>query len=87
MSPIFLITIKYKGKIMKLQEMIFMVEEDPEGGYNAKALGESIFTQGETLDELKLNIKEALTCHFDNENEIPGLIRLHIVKEELVEYA
>lgn len=45
---------------MKLKEIIFVVEEDPEGGYNAKALGYSIFTEGETLEELKENIKDSL---------------------------
>ncbi len=64
-----------------------MVEEDPEGGYNAKALGHSIFTEGETLEELRKNIKDALKCHFDREEDIPRVIRLHIVKEEMFAYA
>jgi len=72
---------------MKLKEIIFLVEEDLEGGYNAKALGYSIFTEGETLEELKENIKDAIKCHFDNEEEIPNIIRLHIVKEETFTYA
>ena len=46
--------------------MIFLVEEALEGGYNARAVGESIFTQGDTLEELNLNIAEAIECHFDN---------------------
>jgi len=54
-----------------------------EGGFTAKALGESIFTEGETLEEIKLNIKEAVECYFD-EAELPKLIRLHIVKDELM---
>lgn len=44
-----------------------MVEEAPEGGYVAKALGESIFTQAETLEELRMEIKEAVSCHFDDD--------------------
>ncbi len=48
---------------MKVKEIIFMVEEDPDGGYTAKALGESIFTEADTLEELKKNIKNALKCH------------------------
>jgi hypothetical protein len=72
---------------MKVEEIIFMVEEDPEGGYNAKALGHSIFTEGETLEELRKNIKDALKCHFDREEDIPRVIRLHIVKEEMFAYA
>ncbi len=66
-----------------MNEIIFLVEEDIEGGYVAKALGESIITQGETLEELKKNIKEAVNCHFE-ENQKPKIIRLHIVKEEVL---
>jgi len=66
-----------------MKEIIFLVEEAVEGGYNAKALGEAIFTEGETLDDVKKNIKEAVECHFD-ENNVPKFIRLHIVKDELI---
>lgn len=63
---------------MKVKEIIFIVEEDPEGGYNAKALYCSIFTEGESLEELKENIKDAIKCHFDKEEDILPLIRLQI---------
>lgn len=53
---------------MKANEIIFLVEESLEGGYEAKAIGESIFTEAESIDELKSNIKEAVHCHFDNPN-------------------
>lgn len=66
-----------------MKEIIFLVEEAVEGGYNAKALGEPIFTEGDSLDEIKQNIKEAVECHFD-EGDAPKLIRLHIVKDELI---
>jgi len=66
-----------------MNEIIFLVEEDIEGGYIAKALGESIITQGETLEELRKNIKDAVNCHFE-ENQKPKIIRLHIVKEEVL---
>ncbi len=66
-----------------MNEVFFLVEEDLEGGYTAKALGESIFTDGETLEELKINIKEAVHCHFEEDN-LPKIIRLHLVKEELL---
>jgi len=69
---------------MQNKEIIFLVEEDPEGGYTTRGLGYSIFTEGETLVELKENIKDALRCHFDKVEEIPSVIRLHIVKEEVV---
>jgi predicted RNase H-like HicB family nuclease len=72
---------------MKVKEIIFMVEEDPEGGYTAKALGQSVFTEAGTLEELKKNIKDALKCHFDKDEDIPSIIRLHIVKEETFIYA
>jgi predicted RNase H-like HicB family nuclease len=66
-----------------MKEIIFVIEEAAEGGFVAKALGESIFTEGETLEEVKSNIKEAVECHFDEAN-LPNLIRLHIVKDELM---
>jgi len=72
---------------MKVKEIIFVVEQDPEGGYTAKALGESIFTEADTLEQLKDNIKDALRCHFDKEEEIPAIIHLHIIKEERFAYA
>lgn len=65
-----------------MNELIFLVEDAIEGGYTAKALGEGVFTEGETLAELKNNIKEAVRCHFDVEN-LPKIIRLHLVKEEV----
>lgn len=64
-------------------EIIFLVEEDPEGGYMARAIGESIFTQGDTLEELREMVKDAVQCHFE-ENERPRLIRLHIVRDEVI---
>ena len=48
-----------------MTEIIFIVENSDEGGYTAKSLGCSIYTEGETLDELKENIKDAIKCHFD----------------------
>jgi predicted RNase H-like HicB family nuclease len=72
---------------MTTSELIFLVEEDPEGGYNAKALGQSIFAQGDTFDTLKSNIKDAIACHFDAQEDIPGIIRLHIVHDEMFAYA
>ena len=59
-----------------MNEIIFLIEEALEGGYNARALGESIFTQGETLEEIKSNIKEAVECHFEDDKK-PKLIRLN----------
>ena len=64
-----------------MSEIIFIVEESLEGGYEARALGESIFTDGDTVEELKQNIKEAIRCHF--EENAPKIVRLHYVKEEV----
>lgn len=64
-------------------EVIFLVEESAEGGYEARAIGESIFTEGENLDELKKNVKEAVITHFE-EGDSPAIIRLHFVREELI---
>jgi len=66
---------------MKIKEIVFVVEEDPEQGYSAKALGYSIFTEGDNLTELKGNIKEAIKCHFDKD-DMPLYVRLHIITEE-----
>jgi hypothetical protein len=64
-------------------EIIFSVLESPEGGYEARALGYSIFTQADTMDELKRNVREAVHCHFD-EGKAPPVIRLHTVKDEVI---
>ena len=65
------------------KEIIFVVDEAPEGGYQAKALGHSIFTEAESFEELKKMVQDAVVCHFE-ENERPRVVRLHIVKEELL---
>ncbi len=70
-----------------MEEIIFLVEEDLESGYTAKALGYSVFTEGETIMELRKNIKDALECHFNNKADIPKIIRLHQSKEEVFAYA
>jgi len=64
-------------------EIIFYIEESFDGGYEARALGHSIFTDGETIEELKSNIKDAIHCHFE-QGEEPQIIRLHFVKEEAI---
>lgn len=68
---------------MPSHELIFQVEEAPEGGFTAKALDESIYTQAETYDALKDAVREAVACHFD-EGQGPKLIRLHLVRDELL---
>lgn len=65
------------------KEILFLVEESPEGGYEAQAPGYSIYTQADTLQEIKQAAADAVRCHFD-EAEMPRLIRLHLVKEEVI---
>ena len=68
---------------MKPSEIIFEVTEAAEGGYNARALGYGIFTQGEDWADLKSMVKDAVLCHF-NEDDTPKVIRLHLVKDEVI---
>ena len=65
-----------------MEEVIFMVEESPEGGYIAKGLGVSIFTQADTLEGLRESVKDAVHCHYDDNKR--RIIRLHIVREEVI---
>ncbi len=68
---------------MRPTEIIFDVTEAPEGGYDARALGHAIFTQGDDWDELKAMARDAVLCHF-GEDEAPRVIRLHLVREEAI---
>ena len=65
------------------KEVLFLVEEADEGGYIARALGYSIFTEADTWEELRRAVREAVLCHFD-EGEQADLIRLHAVREDVV---
>mgnify|MGYP001035779271 CR=1 FL=1 len=68
-----------------MKEIIFEVHEDEvDGGYTASALGVGIHTQGETLEELRANVKEAVGCYFDETTDAPALIRLHFVRDEVL---
>jgi hypothetical protein len=69
-----------EGEVMN--ELIFMVEEAPEGGYTARALGESIFTEAESMADLAKKIREAVTCHFEGSAR-PKTVRLHYVKDQV----
>ena len=68
-----------------LSEIIFEVREDEvDGGYVASALGYGIHTEGETLEELRAMVKDAVHCHFDDEASMPAIIRLHFVRDEVL---
>jgi predicted RNase H-like HicB family nuclease len=64
-------------------EIIFNVQEEPEGGFVAEALGHAIVTQGDTMEELRRMVRDAVRCHFEP-NEMPAVIRLHMVKDEVL---
>lgn len=64
-------------------EIIFLVLDSPEGGFEARALGHSIFTEADTDDELRDMVRDAVACHFE-EAERPAVIRLHFVREEVL---
>ncbi len=66
-----------------MNEIIFLIEIAIEGGYTARALGESIFTEADDLESLRENIREAVDCHFESA-EKPKVIRLHFVSEEII---
>jgi hypothetical protein len=66
-----------------MDELIFLVENAPEGGYTARALGISIFTEAEDLDSLRSQVRDAVRCHFE-EGQGPKVIRLHFVHEEVI---
>jgi hypothetical protein len=66
-----------------MTEIIFVVEEAPEGGYSARALGESIFTQASSVPELHDRVRDAVQCHFDP-GMTPKMIRLHFVRDEVI---
>jgi dephospho-CoA kinase len=65
-----------------MNEIIFLVETAPEGGYTARALGESIFTEADDLENLREQVRDAVNCHFEEDK--PKIIRLHFVNEEVL---
>ena len=65
-------------------ELIFEIRDAEEGGLYARALGHAIFTEGETWDELRANVLEAVSLHFDDSAARPRLVQLHYVKDELI---
>ena len=54
-----------------MTELVFLVEEDPEGGFTARGVGESIFTQGDTLEALRENVRDAVLCHYEEPGARP----------------
>jgi predicted RNase H-like HicB family nuclease len=68
-----------------MTEILFIVEESEEGGYTAHAVGASIVTEGDTLEELREMVRDAVRCHFDEDDaQRPKAIRLHLVHDEVI---
>jgi hypothetical protein len=67
-----------------MTELVFLVEDAPEGGFTARALGQSIYTEAETREELVQMVRDAVACHFDTPEEMPKVIRLHYVRDEVL---
>ena len=66
-----------------MNEIIFLIEDSQDGGFIARALGYSIYTDADTVAELHQNIRDAVSCHFE-ENQKPSMIRLHFVHDEVI---
>ena len=64
-----------------MKAIVFIVEESQDGGYFARAVNQSIITQGETMEELRNMISDAVRCHFVEE-EMPTYVHLHVTREE-----
>lgn len=69
-----------------MKEVIFEVTEEADGGFTAEAIGESIFTQADTWEELRTNAREAVQAfYFDS--VMPSSIRLRLVRDEVLAVA
>jgi hypothetical protein len=66
-----------------MNEIVFLVEEAPEGGFTARALGESIFTEADTLEEIPDRVRDAVRCHFEP-GTAPRVLRLHHVRDQVL---
>lgn len=64
-------------------EIVFAVEESPEGGFEARAIGFDIFTEADSIDELHSMLRDAVSCHFDDAQR-PKLIRIHLMRDEVI---
>jgi len=67
-----------------MTELLFIVEEAAEGGYVAHAVGASIVTEADDLEQLRVMVRDAVRCHFDEDAERPKAIRLHLVHDEVI---
>jgi len=73
-----------KSMEKSIEEVVFIVEEEPDGGYMARALGVSIVTEADDLQALRSQVLDAVRCHFADDKQKPRIIRLHMVKDEVL---
>lgn len=66
-----------------MSEILFLVEEAPEGGYTARAAGVDIFTEADDIATLEEQVRDAVRVHFEDEEQ-PRIIRLHVVSERVL---
>jgi hypothetical protein len=66
-----------------MNEITFLVEESPEGGFTARALGESIFTEGDDEQSLEEHVRDAVRCHFEP-GSVPQVVQLHFTREQVI---
>ena len=67
-----------------MTEIVFLVEEDPDGGYTARAVGEAIFTEADDVESLRGEVRDAVRCHFPDVKTRPKMIRLHYARDEVI---
>jgi hypothetical protein len=67
-----------------MTELVFLVEDDVDGGLTARAMGEAIFTEADDMEELREKIRDAVLCHFDDPHSRPSIIRLHVTRDEVL---
>ena len=66
-----------------MNELVFEVTQEADGGFIAECLGESIFTQADSWEELRKNVQEAIIAfYFDRPR--PSVVRLHLVRDEVL---
>ncbi len=66
-----------------MKELVFLVEDAPEGGYTARVLGAAIFTEADDWDALQVNVRDAVDVHFEHDAR-PAVVRLHHVRDTLI---
>jgi predicted RNase H-like HicB family nuclease len=67
-----------------MSELVFEITQEADGGFCAECLSENIFTQGDTWDELRANVKEAVAAYYFDRSQHPNFIRLHFVRDEVL---